>query len=278
MRLAVIMPVYNEAALLRRSAERVLRTPPPSDVDGEPIDRTLLIIDDGSSDGTTEIARELGGWDGVEVIVREANGGKGAALRDGLSRVRAAGFDLAVIQDADLEYDPADHARVLAPLIDGRADAVIGTRFAGETHRVLYYWHSVGNRVLTTLSNMLSNLNLTDMECGTKAFGRAVLSRLDVVEPRFGVEPEFVARLSRMRVEDDGATRALRIYEVPVSYAGRTYAEGKKIGWRDGVEAIRCILRHNWFPVRAAASSIERAPEAETDKETETGPGQASAG
>ena len=161
------------------------------------------------------------------------------------------GCDAAIVQDADLEYDPADHGRALKPILDGRADAVIGTRFLGETHRVLYYWHSVVNKGITGLSNMLSNLNLTDIECGTKAFTRAVLEEMTprLREDRFGIEPEMVAKLAKMRLDrgDGKGRRALRIYEVPVGYAGRTYAEGKKIGWRDGVVAILCIMRYNLF-------------------------------
>jgi len=250
MRLTIMMPIYNEAAALARSVERVLATPPPVGRDGDPMVRTLVLVDDGSTDGSARIAERLAEREGVSCVLRERNGGKGRAVAAGLAAALNGGADAALIQDADLEYDPADHGRVLAPIVAGEADAVIGSRFIGETHRVLYYWHSVGNRALTTLSNMLSNLNLTDMECGTKAFSRPVLERLRLTEPRFGVEPEIVARLARMRLPDDaggGAGRPLRIYEVPVRYAGRTYAEGKKIGWRDGFEALRCIAQHNLF-------------------------------
>lgn len=247
MLLAVLMPVYNEAPVLRASVERVLRTPPPVDSDGSPLSRVVTLVDDGSTDGSAELCRELAEADGVACVIRDTNGGKGRAVADALAHANELDADLAIIQDADLEYDPADHAKVLAPILDGRADAVIGSRFIGETHRVLYYWHSVANRALTQLSNMLSNLNLTDMECGTKAFGKPVLDRLRITEKRFGLEPEIVARLARMRLPDEsgGGVRHVRIYETPVSYAGRTYAEGKKIGWRDGVEALRCILQHN---------------------------------
>ena len=256
MRLTILIPIYNEAPVLERSVERVRATAPPAGPGGEPMDRTIVLIDDGSTDGSAEIARRLAQRDGIDCVLRQRNAGKGRAIADGLAAALEHGTDAAIIQDADLEYDPADHARVLEPIVTGQADAVIGSRFIGQTHRVLYYWHSVGNRALTTLSNMLSNLNLTDMECGTKAFSRPVLDRLRITEPRFGVEPEIVAKLARMRLPDEtrnetsdetssGRVRPLRIYEVPVRYAGRTYAEGKKIGWRDGFEALRCIAQHN---------------------------------
>jgi glycosyltransferase involved in cell wall biosynthesis len=231
MKLSVVIPVYNERGLLPTVIERVTTVPLPHG-----IDRELVLVDDRSTDGSREwledFARER-----PDVIVRfhKVNRGKGAALRTGFAE---ASGDVIVVQDADLEYDPHEYARLLQPIIDGRADVVFGTRFLGETHRVLYYWHSLGNWLLTTLSNMLSNLNLTDMECCYKIFRRDVLARLTLVENRFGFEPEFTAKVARL---------GCRIYEVPVSYAGRTYAEGKKINWRDGVSAIRCILRYNFF-------------------------------
>lgn len=242
MKMGVVMPVYNEAGLLERVFERVVGAAVPSGVS----ERVVILVDDGSTDGSREIVQGLGSRAGVVAVLAGQNRGKGSALRLGLEKAVEVGCDLAIIQDADLEYDPADHAAVLAPIIDGRADAVIGTRFMGQTHRVLYYWHQLANRVITTFSNMLSNLNLSDIECGFKAFGRPVLDRLRLTEDRFGVEPEIVAKLARMRLpEEGGRVRSLRIYEVPVSYAGRTYAEGKKIGWRDGFEALWCIGRHN---------------------------------
>lgn len=252
MKLAVVIPVYNEAALLPVLFERVMAVAAPvvPGGGGARCERLVVLVDDGSTDGSREVVERLGGRDGVEVVLSDRNRGKGSAIRLGLAAALDAGADLAIIQDADLEYDPADHAAVLAPILDGRADAVIGTRFMGQTHRVLYYWHQLANRVITTFSNMLSNLNLSDIECGFKAFSRPVLGRLELTEDRFGVEPEIVAKLARMRLAEDGGggggrTRALRVYEVPVSYAGRTYAEGKKIGWRDGFEALWCIVRHN---------------------------------
>lgn len=242
MKMVVVMPVYNEAGLLERVFDRVAAADVPRGV----TERVVILVDDGSTDGSREIVQGLGSRAGVVAVLAGQNRGKGAALRLGLEKAVEVGADLAIIQDADFEYDPAEHAAVLAPIIDGRADAVIGTRFMGQTHRVLYYWHQLANRVITTFSNMLSNLNLSDIECGFKAFGRPVLDRLRLTEDRFGVEPEIVARLARMRLpEEGGRVRALRVYEVPVSYAGRTYAEGKKIGWRDGFEALWCICRHN---------------------------------
>ncbi len=247
MKVAVVIPVYNEQDTLPVLFERVVATPPPAGPDGTPCERVVVLVDDGSTDRSGQIVRELAQRPGVVGVHAPTNRGKGAALRLGLDQARTLGADLTIIQDADLEYDPRDHAAVLAPLIDGRADAVIGTRFLGQTHRVLYYWHQLANRVITTCSNMLSNLNLTDIECGFKAFSRPVLERLELTEDRFGVEPEIVARLARMRLPAEAAqgVRPLRIYEVPVSYAGRTYAEGKKITWRDGIDALWCILRHN---------------------------------
>jgi glycosyltransferase involved in cell wall biosynthesis len=264
MKLAVVIPVFNEAGLLPRLFERVMGVEPPVGPGGKPCERVVVLVDDGSTDGSREVVQGLADRHaGVVAVLAPTNRGKGAALRLGLAKAVELGADLAIIQDADLEYDPRDHAAVLAPLLDGRADAVIGTRFMGQTHRVLYYWHQLANRVITTFSNMLSNLNLSDIECGFKAFSRPVLDRLVLTEDRFGVEPEIVAKLAQMRLPDrgegsggggpvaggmggsGGRVRALRVYEVPVSYAGRTYAEGKKIGWRDGFEALWCIVRHN---------------------------------
>lgn len=239
MKIGVVIPVYNERATLAEIVARVERAGPPLLPSGEACPRVIVLVDDASSDGSADVVRELAGREGVAAAFHERNRGKGAAIRFGLARAAELGCDVVLIQDADLEYDPADHAALLRPILDGRADAVIGSRFLGQTHRVLYFWHSVANRGLTLLSNMLTNLNLTDVECCLKAF-RADLS-LRLTEDRFGIEPELIAKLARARRPD--GTRA-RIYEVPVSYSGRTYAEGKKITWRDGVSAVRAILKH----------------------------------
>jgi glycosyltransferase involved in cell wall biosynthesis len=246
MHLAIIIPVYNESRWVRISVDRILKTPPPAGCK-----RTLILVDDGSSDGTIEIIKDItkSNPDTIQAVFHEINKGKGAALRTGLAAALETDADLFLVHDADLEYDPADHAAVLAPIIDGRADAVIGSRFIGHTHRVLYYWHALANRVITTCCNMATNLNLTDIECCSKAMRRPVLEQIAIQEDRFGVEVELVAKLACARVPADnatapGATRPLRVYEVAVSYAGRTYAEGKKIGWKDGVQALACIFRY----------------------------------
>ena len=218
------MPCFNEAATVRTVAERVLASP---------FVAQLVIVDDGSHDGTADEAAQLTD-PRVELIRQPANRGKGAAVRRGFD---AATADFVVVQDADLEYDPAEYAELLEPLLDGRADVVFGSRFlAGRPHRVLYYWHSVGNRLLTTCSNVFTNLNLTDMETCFKVFRREVLRSLTLREDGFGFEPEITAKVAR---------GGWRIYEVGISYSGRTYAEGKKIGWRDGFRAIYCIVRYS---------------------------------
>ena len=250
MLLGVIIPIYNERDLLPTLIKRLDATPPPKNTQGLAVTRHLFLVDDGSTDGTQTLLADLAQRDNITALITDINQGKGSALRRGFAAALKQGCDLVIVQDADLEYDPADHDKALAPLIDGRADAVIGTRFLGETHRVLYFWHSVVNRAITTLSNMLSNLNLTDIECGTKAFTRPTLEKLSptLTENRFGIEPEIVAKLAKLRLPtESGPHRAARIYEVPISYAGRTYAEGKKIGWRDGISAVRCIIQHNLF-------------------------------
>ena len=232
MKLSIVIPVFNERAAAPEAIARVEAAPLP---DG--LGREVVIVDDHSTDGTREwLVDYAAARPHIVLELHDRNRGKGAALRTGFA---AATGDLVIVQDADLEYDPREYPALLGPLLDGRADVVFGTRFLGHTHRVLYYWHAVGNWLLTTLSNMLSNINLTDMECCSKAFRREVLRRLTLVEDRFGFEPEVTAKVARL---------GCRIYEVPVSYSGRTYAEGKKIGWRDGVSALRCILRYNLWP------------------------------
>jgi glycosyltransferase involved in cell wall biosynthesis len=227
--LSVVMPCYNEAATLPVITKRVLESPYTLE---------LIVVDDGSTDATLDVARGLDD-PRVRVLAQDENRGKGAALRSGFAQARGP---LVVVQDADLEYDPDDWDELLAPLLDDRADVVYGSRFqAGQPHRVLYFWHSVGNRFLTTASNMVTNLNLTDMETCYKAFRREVLDSFSIEEDRFGFEPEITAKVAR---------GGWRIYEVGISYAGRTYAEGKKIGWRDGVRAMYCILRYSPLAAR----------------------------
>ena len=224
MKLSVVIPVYNE----RQTIDQIIGR-----VKAVPIEKEIILVDDCSRDGTRQHLESLQDPE-LRVLAHEVNQGKGAALRTGF---KAAQGDLVIVQDADLEYDPAEYPKLLAPILDGRADVVYGSRFAGgETHRVLYFWHSVGNRFLTLLSNMMTNLNLTDMETCYKVFRADVLKQIEVEENRFGFEPEITAKVARLRV---------RVYEVGISYAGRTYEEGKKIGWKDGVRAIWCILKYN---------------------------------
>jgi glycosyltransferase involved in cell wall biosynthesis len=224
--LSVVIPCFNEAETLEQLVDAVLAAPVR--------DMELILVDDGSSDGTRELIRTKLEERVGQVIFHDRNQGKGAALRTGFA---AANGDIVLVQDADLEYDPRDYPKLLAPILEGKADVVFGTRFAGgQSHRVLYFWHSVANRLLTLLSNMLTDLNLTDMEVCYKAFRREVLRGIAIEEDRFGFEPEITAKVARL---------GCRIYEVGVSYAGRTYAEGKKIGWRDGLRAVWCILKYN---------------------------------
>lgn len=241
--LAVLVPVFNEAPTVGRAVERLLAAS-----ERLPLRTRVIAVDDGSTDGSGSLLDTIASSEPRLTALRHlSNRGKGAALRTALAA--AGDADIVLIHDADLEYDPDDHGAVLAPILDGRADAVIGSRFRGGTaHRVLYYWHSVANRLITAFSNALTNLNLSDIECCTKAFTRVVAERLHLTEEGFGVEPEIVAKLARMRLPDPGrGERSARVYEVPVSYAGRTYAEGKKIGFADGVRALWCIVKYRFF-------------------------------
>ncbi len=247
MRLAILIPVYNEQDLLQRAIDRLDATAPPTTSDADPLERQIILVNDGSTDSSGDIIDRLAQRDDITAIHHAINQGKGRAIRTALDAASEIEADIVLIHDADLEYDPADHATILAPILAGDADAVIGSRFIGQSHRVLYYWHALGNRLITTTSNILTNLNLTDIECCSKAFTREVFARLEINENRFGLEPEIIARLSKMRITDGDTTRSLRIFEVGVRYSGRTYAEGKKITWRDAVSAMRCILRYNLF-------------------------------
>ncbi|MDH4063861.1 MAG: glycosyltransferase family 2 protein [Acidobacteriota bacterium] len=233
MKLSVIMPAYNEQATIREIVSRVLA------VDLGAIEKELVVVDDGSTDGTREILKGLDGQNGVRVCFHQVNQGKGAAVWRG---IQESSGDLIVIQDADLEYDPCEYLQLIQPILDGHADVVYGSRFLGSPrgHRVLYFWHSVGNLMLTTLSNMFSDLNLTDMETCYKVFVRDVAMRLDIQMRDFGIEPEITQKVARMRA---------RVYEVPISYHGRTYEEGKKIGLKDAFKAVYTILRFwRWTP------------------------------
>jgi glycosyltransferase involved in cell wall biosynthesis len=225
MKLSVVMPVYNEEATLREVVARVLAVP---------LDLELICVDDGSSDGSREILAELAAaHPQIRVSLQPKNTGKGAALRLGIQQATG---DFVLIQDSDLEYDPADYPALLGPLVQGKADVVYGSRFLGSgPHRVLYYWHSVGNWLLTILSNALTNMNMTDMETCYKVFRREILQAIPIEEDRFGFEPEITVKIAK---------RSLRVYEVGISYWGRTYEEGKKIGWKDGFRALWCLLKY----------------------------------
>jgi len=224
MQVSVVIPVYNEVSTIREIVVRVQA------VD---LDKEIIIVDDGSTDGTREQLQKIAlSQENIKVFYHDRNQGKGAALRTGFE---GATGDIVIIQDADLEYDPREYSVLLEPILDGRADIVYGSRFLGGPHRVLFFWHYLGNKFLTLLSNALTNLNLTDMETCYKVFRREVLNDIQLKSNRFGFEPEFTAKIAK---------KGFRIYETSISYSGRTYAEGKKIGWKDGVKAIFAII---WF-------------------------------
>jgi glycosyltransferase involved in cell wall biosynthesis len=224
--LSVVIPVFNEAATIDEIIARVRRCGLPCEI---------IVVDDGSTDGTRAALDKHRERGEITLIAHSVNQGKGAALKTGFGHVRG---NVVVIQDADLEYDPSEYAKLIQPIVEGEADAVFGSRFIGDSHRVLYFWHSIGNRMLTLLSNLSTNLNLSDMEACSKAFRREIIEtiRPTLQEARFGIEPELTAKVARIP--------GVRIFERPISYAGRTYAEGKKIGWRDGLRALWCILRY----------------------------------
>ncbi|MDX9972803.1 MAG: glycosyltransferase family 2 protein [FCB group bacterium] len=230
LKVSVVIPVYNEKKTIHEIIERVKSVE---------LDKEIILVDDYSTDGTREILKELAHGNGhvgdVRYYFHERNRGKGAALRTGFEHATG---DVIIVQDADLEYDPREYPVLLAPIVDGRADVVYGSRFLGGPHRVLFFWHYLGNKFLTLLSNVLTNLNLTDMETCYKVFRREILDGLSLKSDRFGFEPEFTAKVAKGR---------FRIYEVPISYSGRNYAEGKKITWKDGISALYTIVRYRFF-------------------------------
>ena len=224
MKLTVIIPTYNEVGTIFEVIKKVKEVSS---------DKEIIVVDDGSTDGIRNILKER--RDGVKVLFHDTNKGKGAAIRTALPHITG---DIVIIQDADLEYDPSEYPRLISPILEGKADVVYGSRLMGGPHRVLFYWHSVGNKIITTLSNIFTDLNLSDMETGYKVFRAEVLKKIKIESNRFGFEPEITAKIAKM---------GCRIYEVPISYWGRDYTEGKKIKWKDGVAAIYWIIKYNLF-------------------------------
>ena len=245
MKLSIVIPCYNEIATIEKVIQKVLSVELA-------VEREITIVDDYSTDGTRDFLETVKNQPEFNVLFHDVNRGKGAALRTGFQHATG---DLIIVQDADLEYDPAEYPRMLQPILDGKADVVYGSRFVGgESHRVIYFWHSLGNRFLTLLSNMFTNLNLTDMEVCYKLFKREVIEQISLEEDRFGFEPEVTAKISRLQCS---------IYEVGISYSGRTYEEGKKINWRDGVRAIYVILKYGLF-LRKARKPLSEYKESAT--------------
>jgi len=224
MKLSVVIPVFNEVRTILEVIERVRSVT---------FDKEMIIVDDASTDGTRELLEKC--TDEIKVLFHSTNQGKGAAIRTAIPQIAG---DVVIIQDADLEYDPSEYPRLIAPILEGKADVVYGSRFLGGPHRVLLFWHFVGNRMITMLSNMLTNLNLTDMETGYKAFRAKVIKRIKIESNRFGFEPEITAKVAKM---------GCRVFEVPISYSGRDYSEGKKINWKDGIAALYWIIKFNLF-------------------------------
>ena len=233
--LSVVIPVYNERSTLGEILRRVRAVPIP---------KQIILVDDGSTDGTQELLRQLADEDpSLAVFFHGSNRGKGAAQRTGFQQAKG---QIVIVQDADLEYDPAQYLRLIQPIVEGRSDVVYGSRFIGESHRVLFLWHMLANKLLTLLSNMCTHLNLTDMEVCYKVFRREVIQNIALKSDRFGFEPEVTAKVARFRfpAKDGQLGRKCRVHEMPVSYNGRDYTEGKKIGWKDGIQALYCIFRY----------------------------------
>jgi glycosyltransferase involved in cell wall biosynthesis len=238
MKLSVVVPVYNERRFVGEILERI---------EAVEMDKEIVVVDDGSTDGTTQFLREMAEthrFRSARFIFKEKNAGKGAALRTGIEAARG---DIVIIQDADLEYDPVEYPRLIEPIVSGKADVVFGSRFLSGPHRVLFFWHSVGNQTLTLFSNMMTNLNLTDMETGYKVFRRDIFDKITIEENRFGFEPEITAKVAKLRC---------RVYEIPIAYHGRDYSEGKKITWRDGFAALYCIVKYNLLRSSRLPSSM----------------------
>jgi len=229
--ISVVIPVYNEVKTIKEIIKRV------QSVD---LSKEIIVVDDVSTDGTREILHELKEAQGINILFHQLNQGKGAALRTAFKHVKG---EIVIIQDADLEYDPQEYSKLIRPIIEGKADVVYGSRFLGGPHRVLFFWHYLGNKILTLFSNMFTNLNLTDMETCYKVFKASLLKKFTIESNRFGVEPEITAKLAKLNC---------RIYEVDISYSGRDYSEGKKINWKDGIAAIYWILKYNlWSKIKS---------------------------